>query len=499
MANFGTPNIIPNTSITYPFTYCNGTATANLLVTKADLQQLGISGIDTSLAFDAINATNSQIQVTLKFNSGAGSTSFTLPKSAISGMGFIDSFTASNGLTLQAGNDVELGGTLEKNTIVTLNNKELRFSGAGKVGVGWSDASIMEASLNVKYVPDVGNNAVIQMDQRPTPGTPYFGIYTWTYPNHIGYANYNIGTAYDTAGMYIENRWDNQGGTGIAFEQRAGGADTAVNAVTKIAWSQLGDVPRSINIGHFGNGRAFQIRAFSTALDTNYNKWLSNDNWETVYWLNQANKTRAFFLIENQGAYTNPLIDWVDAGASSGTFFRIVKGTPSTGTALEVLHSGSGRALVVDTRNPEDNSRSAVTVSRDGRLSVGYHPTVLFDNESIFNVNGSHQVSTAVYDEDLDLGTPFVGETKPKGLYMKVIIMNGSVPRTITLNNPTSPVGREYIIKNVSNEILTVNAPAGYTFDDLSVSKTLNIWGTLRLVSADCDPTPGFSVRWLAV
>ena len=64
----------------------------------------------------------------------------------------IDSTTASNGVNLVA-NDLELGGTLTKNTDIPLNSKNLTFSGAGYVGIGTAAAGATNA-LDVKATAD---------------------------------------------------------------------------------------------------------------------------------------------------------------------------------------------------------------------------------------------------------------------------------------------------------------------------------------------------------
>lgn len=459
MAKFQDPTVnTTENTITYPFLYCNDAKVTELVLKKSDLQQI-LSVVDSSLTFD-------------------------------------------NALT-RTGNNVRLGGALSIDTEIAMTSKKMMFVGDGRVGIGVSTGATLDARLTVKNQANSTDNSVIAMIQSAVTGeSPYFGFYTFTWQDHIGIANYNTGTGANSTGYYGENRWDNIAGTAISLEQRGGGATSQVGSITTVPYSQLGDFPNAMGIKHYGNGRAFTIRAFATALDTNYNKWLSNDNWESIYWLNQAAKTRAFFAMDNQAAYTNPFVDWVNVGGanSTGTFFRMIIGTGNSGTGQEILHDGSGRALLIDTKDADQLGRAGFQVASNGNVGVGYYKAVDLSTESTFNVAGSHQYTTTTYDADLDLSLPNVGGTKAKGQWHHTIVMNPTTERTVTLSDVTTQTGREYRIVNLSNRyVINIKCKLGDSFWDLTTSKRLEPQSSMVIQSIDTDASSTFSLRWAII
>lgn len=279
MAQFLTPIIQPGNSINFPFSYCAGTQTANLILTRDALNELGITSAGYSVEFrDPTIAIGSSITYPLHYGDGTPFTNLVLDKTDLAQLGLVPN--VRNGLVIDGtGTIVEQGGTLVRNTEIPLAGYNLTYTGAlGRVAVGVLPTDTIDSRFTVKYdTATTGNNAVFAMIQNPNPGLPYFGMYTFTWNDHIGYANYLVGSGTTAmAGYYGENRWDTIRGYSIALEQRAGGDNLQANAQTKIAYSSTlsSEVPASIAAKHYGQGYLFTIWAFDDQFDTNYGKWL---------------------------------------------------------------------------------------------------------------------------------------------------------------------------------------------------------------------------------
>lgn len=390
---------------------------------------------------------------------------------------------AQNGLSM-SGTFTELGGALYKPTTIATAGNDVLLDGTGRLFVGGNTipASGNKLTVNVDGISPSQYAGIQVVNNTTGVNAPQFNFYTIAQANKIGYAGYLAGNG--GSAFYAENQPSSNLGNAFRIEQRAGGSATLAGAETVVNPASVPNVPVGQDIAHYGNGYGQRVWAFATALDTNYNKYLGNQNWNTIYWLNQSVKSVPFHRFDNQVAYTHSMTQYVNANGAgaSGSVIQIDNGSGNSSNGILINHNSAGRPLTI----VHNTGTLRSGFEENGKFTINYGQAIDMSAQSYLNVGGSIQLPQKVVSAnytatDLDYHITVISAT----------------PVTITLPSASNSYRRIYVIKNSGTSTVTVTS-TGFLTEGVT-NFAMNVAGQSRIFQASYTNVAQTVTGWTVI